>query len=312
MNKFLALALTMTMLVFAGCQSSKTVGVEERADLERELKSVLENTRSLDSGSFVLGLNGNVKAVEQGSTNEVLFDSNLAVSYGIADEVTKLRDVLVNLLVNYNLDGNSDSVEAELVVSKKTLFARLGNVPAPLAVFGASGLVDQWVKFDLPEEFMSNALVETILKDSNLTEETEEEAALRDLYYEVQFFKEIKDHGNVRVKGENNRKYAVVYDNEAILEYYTRSAEILGEDVTEEDLASMRNVLENLSLSMEFLVSESNYISNLSGVLELNVSEMGSDVTLKLEFNLDMQELEDGFEVEVPTGAIDFMEALMM
>lgn len=312
MKKFLILVMAISTLILVGCQSGKTVSEDARADLESDLKSVLSNTRSLESGSFDLELIGDVELVQQSGANKVSFDSNLLVSYGLADEATRLRDVAVNLVLNYVMDGASDSVAAELLVKERALYANLASLPTPLAAFGASGLVGQWLKFEVPEEFLTNPLFESIFIDSNLIEETEEDERLEELYNEIQFFKEIRDHGTVRSDGKTLRKYSVVFDNDAILEYYRRSAEVLNEDVTEEDISNLEAVLKDMSLSMEFLISEDNYLAGLSGELSFNISENAENIKLNLEFEVTMTELESGFEVEVPADAVDFMEAMMM
>jgi hypothetical protein len=307
MRKFLALFLFMSTVFFVGCNSNKTVDPEVRSELENDLKLAMENTRDLEEGSFVFDLDGQLDLVDLQQSNQFKFDTQIDLSYGNVDSITRMRDILLGIAVNYVFEDIEESVLADLMITDNTLFVKLDSLPTAMAAFGMNEFTNQWIKFDIDNDFTQNPLFSGIVKDSNLEEESEVDKELRDLYYDTDFFSQLLDLGAVNHNGSTHNKYEVIYNNQAIYDYFVRSAEILDEDITEEDLENMKKILDDLVLNMQILVSEEGLISQMSGVMELNAEDQGNEIDLELNFEVNRADVDAGFNVVAPDNAIDLM-----
>lgn len=306
MNKMRLFLLGMLILVVSGCSGAANIASPE---LESSIKNAFTNTRALESGNLKISLDGNATIVDPSSEpNEADFNVVIDAKYGLADPITRLRDLLVNLKVDFVQSEVENSVEAELIVKDKTLFAKLIKVSDSLTEYTAlPGMVNQWIKFPITDEQTSNPALEGVLKSSKLEGQTEQELAVLELYNKTNFFKEIKDKGTVTRDGRKLNEYEVVYDKAAINTFVVESAKITGEPMTPEDEAQFKNIIDGMELTLTVFLTEDKYLAEAEGNLVLDFVQDGQTVKVDTDFGVVSTELEEGFKFEAPANALDLM-----
>ena len=93
--------LIMVVGLISGCGSGKLINNEDKSVLEKNLKTILADSRQIDSGTLQIQLKGDLEVKEGEELNLINLDSDVNVNYRLADEVTRLRDLFLDLTVNY-------------------------------------------------------------------------------------------------------------------------------------------------------------------------------------------------------------------
>jgi hypothetical protein len=299
----------MLILVVSGCGGAANLANPE---LESSIKNAFTNTRALESGNLKIVLDG-TSSVADPNAEPKEFDFKLAIDakYGLADPITRLRDIFVNFKLDFEESDVPNSVEAELVVKDKTLFAKLINVSDSL---GASsplpGFTNQWIKFPITEDQAKNPALKGVLKSSKLEGQTEQELAVLELYKKTNFFKEINDKGTVTRNGQKLKEYEVVYDKAAIYTFMVESAKISGEPMNPEQEAQFKNIIDGMELTLTVFITEDKYLAEIEGDLILNFVQDGQTVNVDTDFTVVSSELEEGFKFEAPANALDLMSMM--
>jgi hypothetical protein len=292
------------ILVLSGCGNA-TVAETEISDVELKIKNAITNTRQQDEGSVNLNISGKAE-----TDQEFSFNSKIATDFRLADEVTRLRDIKLSVDLDY-VDPNTsekDTVALSMLLTNNVLFANVLKVPTALQAFPqAQMLIDQWIKFDIPEETLDNQLLLPILKNSKIEGQTETDKAIMDLYNETQFFEAVKFDGKETRNGIKVDSYVVTYSNDAIYNFSVKSAEISGTAMTEEEQLQLKKTLEDMEFSTTFYISDTSLVG-IEGELTLYVEE--EDASVELEFEADFVELDSSVEFTVPENAIDLMSLL--
>lgn len=305
--------LVLFLMVFAlisGCNSSKLVENEDKSILEKNLKTILADSRSVDSGAMEVKLKGDLEIKEDEVLSVLNLDSEISANYRLADQVTRVRDLFLDLTVDYKSKEQAGNLTGNLLFLENSLYVMLSEVPNSLADMPQLPLFKgKWIKLALPPEIQNAPGFDSILKSSNLTGLSEQEIALKELYFNTNFYKEIKDNGTTTRNDKKVQSYSVEYDTNAIYLFYVNSAKITNEALSEKEKADLKTLIDGLDLKMTYFIFE-NKLSALEGNIDLDFARENAEMDLDVTFTVELTDVVDESKFEVPEDALDLMQIM--
>lgn len=300
----------MVLALISGCNSSKLVENEDKSILEKNLKTILADSRSVDSGAMEVKLKGDLEIKEDEVLNVLNLDSEISANYRLADKVTRVRDLFLDLTVDYKSKEQSGNLTGNLLFLENSLYVLLSEVPSNLDDMPELAMFKgKWIKLALPPAIQNVPGFDSILKSSNLTGLSKEETALKDLYFNTNFYKEIKDNGTTTRNDKKVQSYSVEYDTNAIYLFYVNSAKITKEALSEKEKADLKALIDGLDLKMTYFIFE-NKLSALEGNIDLDFARENAEMDLDVTFTVELTDVVDESKFVVPADAVDLMQIM--
>lgn len=300
MNKFFrSVAVLTTVAVFAaGC----SVGGGSDLNPEDVVRDGLANFYDVTSYSYDVSFYGDADV----EGDSVTFDVNLDGS----QDVYNPQDpkITLKLVGSGTLNGGEEqSVDAELRLTKDNMYLMISELTdfdglAPAEV--TAPFIGKWWSMVLPPGTFDDALA--LGDDANLTPE---ELATKELMKETVFFTDLKDLG----MDDGSYHYSgTLIDEDAMVEFVKKAAEINGETLSEDDITEAREnfkeLFEMMDLEVEIWVDKDTMtLSGLAGAVDFEKDE---DI-IEMEFEVYFDDINEPVTVEIPEDS-EVFDPLML
>lgn len=295
MNKFFrSVAVLTTVAVFAaGC----SVGGGSDKNPEDVVKEGLASFYDVTSYSYNISFVGDANV----EGDMVAFDLGLTGSQDMADP--KDPKLTLKLLGSGTLnEGAGQKVDAEMRLTKENIYLMITELTdfdglAPTEV--SAPFVGKWWSMALPPGTFDD--VPAVGDDANLTPE---QIATKELMKETVFFTDLKDLG----MDQGSYHYSGVLDEDVIVEFTKKAAEINDQTVSEGELADLRDGLDKIDLGVEIWVDEGTMtLSGLAGALKM----MDGADAINVDFEAHFDNINEAITVEIPEGS-EIFDPLML
>lgn len=299
MKKFSLILVSALVLTACGAQ-------EEPLESPQEVvQQAMINAMEVDTTTYEIALEGDALNEILGQTVE--FDGLLSGAFVRTEADTPDFSLAVDMNMKVD-DGEDQHVAAEVRLVGETLYAVLndltdfdGTVPVAMV----EGFFDQWWSFPIPAEELENLGLASIDTES----EDPQAVAMKELYENTQFFKDLEFVGNENVNGFDSYVYNFTLDKEATMEYVRKSNELAGVQTSEADLTGLDQALNGVEMSGKIFIDQELRVPvAYDATLTM---DSGEGVTVNADFNYQVTSMDDDIEVEVPESSTEFNPALL-
>jgi hypothetical protein len=301
---FTALVVSSVMVLSAcnGAGGSATYTEDQIEDKIVAAFEAMEDVETVRSNIAIEGTAGT-------ETEQVAFD----VEMGIGQEILDKEEMLFN--ADFDMSGNVTYNETNvgfslaLVIMQDAIYANLGDITgldedpnAAMFLPMLQGYMNQWWSFELPEGGLAGL---GLPEDADIAAQQEE---LMEILKNADFFESVELVGVEKIGGERAEKFAVKLSEEGVISYMKEVTAMTepGAEITDEEIAEVKEVLEGLELETMVWITDSGYVGGMSidvtGTIEDEIESVDIDVSIMVEY----MDFNKNINIEAPADATEF------